>query len=256
MSGWFAVKRGITSHALFKGKPDRLAVWLWLLDNAVWKDTTHDVKGHTVQVPRGSVCASERHISEQCGVGYQVVRTAIKRFKSEHMINATPTHGKNLITLCNYEKYQDPKSDTNAQGNATLTQHQRNPNAQKEQGNKGTIEDTNVSSAPSAPKKPKATGTRLPEDWYLSKHLGEWSISEGATIELVRIEADKFRDYWIGVAGAKGRKADWDATWRNWIRRAIADSAPRLRQINGSGQDRSRMIIKAAATGTTQQDWG
>ena len=141
MSGWFAVKRGITSHALFKGKPERLAVWLWLLDNAVWKDTTHDVKGHTVLVPRGSVCVSERHISEACGVGYQVVRTAIKRFKSEHMLNATPTHGKNLISLCNYEKYQDPKSQDNAQGNATLTQPQRNPNAQKEQGNKDTREE-------------------------------------------------------------------------------------------------------------------
>jgi hypothetical protein len=145
MSGWFAVKRGITSHALFKGKPERLAVWLWLLDNAVWKDTTHDVKGHTVNVPRGSVCVSERHISEACGVGYQVVRTAIKRFKTEHMINAQPTHGKSMISLCNYEKYQDPKGEANAEVNATLTQRQRNPNAQKEQENKGTrLETTNV----------------------------------------------------------------------------------------------------------------
>ena len=29
---------------------------------------------------------------------------------------------------------------------------------------------------------------------------------------------DKFRDYWIAVPGAKGRKLDWDATWRNFVR--------------------------------------
>lgn len=144
MSGFFLVTRGISKHHLFRRKPDRVAVWMWLLDNAAWKETTHDVKGHAVVVPRGSVCVSERHIAEQCGVGYQVVRTAIKRFKAEHMINATPTHGKNLISLCNYEKHQSPQGRSNALVNATPTQPQRNPNAQKEQGNKVT-KDTNVS---------------------------------------------------------------------------------------------------------------
>ena len=33
-------------------------------------------------------------------------------------------------------------------------------------------------------------------------------------------EAERFRDYWTGKAGKDGRKADWPATWRNWIRRA------------------------------------
>lgn len=135
MSGWFAVKRGITAHHIFKGNPERLAVWMWLLDNAAWKDTNHDIQGHTIKVLRGSVCASERHISKECGVGYQVVRTVLKRLKTEHMINAQVTHGKNVITLCNYEKYQDPKSTANAPPNARLTQDQRNANAQKEQGN-------------------------------------------------------------------------------------------------------------------------
>jgi hypothetical protein len=30
--------------------------------------------------------------------------------------------------------------------------------------------------------------------------------------------AERFRDYWIAQPGAKGRKADWPATWRNWVR--------------------------------------
>lgn len=89
--------------------------------------------------------------------------------------------------------------------------------------------DTNVS--------PK-NGTRLPDDWFLSVSLGEWSIEQGATDDLVRAEADKFKDYWKGVAGAKGRKADWDATWRNWIRKAIADATPNLKAINGGHNDR------------------
>ena len=33
------------------------------------------------------------------------------------------------------------------------------------------------------------------------------------------LELDRFRDYWAAQPGAKGRKTDWAATWRNWARR-------------------------------------
>ncbi|MCA9101921.1 MAG: hypothetical protein KDA63_12250, partial [Planctomycetales bacterium] len=33
-------------------------------------------------------------------------------------------------------------------------------------------------------------------------------------------EFAKFIDYWKAIPGSKGRKVDWDATFRNWIRRA------------------------------------
>jgi hypothetical protein len=33
-----------------------------------------------------------------------------------------------------------------------------------------------------------------------------------------------FVDYWLGVPGAKGVKANWLATWRNWMRRSQASA--------------------------------
>ena len=69
-------------------------------------------------------------------------------------------------------------------------------------------------------KRDPSAGTRLPPDWVLSQALGEWALAEGLTRERIRQEADKFRDYWISKPGAAGRKADWPATWRNWIRKA------------------------------------
>lgn len=119
------MKRGITAHPLFAGRPDRLAVWVWLMDNAAWKDTTQDVNGHTVKVPRGAVCTSERRIAEQVGVGYQVVRTFLDRLKADAMINAQVVHGRSIITLCNWEKYQSALKLTNAGDNAGATHGQR-----------------------------------------------------------------------------------------------------------------------------------
>jgi len=73
---------------------------------------------------------------------------------------------------------------------------------------------------PPAPKK-ISNGCRLPDNWELSDELGEWAESLGLRREQILIECDKFRDYWWSLAGAKATKKDWDAVWRNWIRRKM-----------------------------------
>jgi hypothetical protein len=138
MSGWFAVKRGITAHPVFKGRPERLAIWLWLLDNTCWADTVHDINGKMVTIPRGSVAASERRIAEEAGVGRQVVRTFLALLEDQHMINPSLTHGRRIITLCNWEKYQAPQPKPNQATNPELTQGQ----PIKEQDNNSVSKDT------------------------------------------------------------------------------------------------------------------
>lgn len=64
----------------------------------------------------------------------------------------------------------------------------------------------------------KTKGSRLPENWFpLPTLVGEDLCLPG---DQWSAELEKFRDYWRAVPGAKGRKLDWDATWRNWLRRA------------------------------------
>lgn len=69
-------------------------------------------------------------------------------------------------------------------------------------------------------------GTRLPQDWLLPKAWGDWALTEFKTWtpEVVRVEADKFRDFWHSKAGKEASKLDWLATWRNWCRNAKPSS--------------------------------
>ena len=72
-------------------------------------------------------------------------------------------------------------------------------------------------------------GSRLPDDWSPSEQDRAFAEAEGIDPER---EAGSFRDYWTGKPGAAGRKSNWSATWRNWVRR----SAERNRGgSNGSG---------------------
>jgi gp64 len=64
----------------------------------------------------------------------------------------------------------------------------------------------------------KARGTRLPDGWVPDDALIAWTkVNAPAAANLLEVE--RFRDYWTAQPGAKGRKTDWAATWRNWARR-------------------------------------
>lgn len=61
------------------------------------------------------------------------------------------------------------------------------------------------------------TASRLPADWAASAEDIEFCKTERP--ELIPAQTEqRFRDYWIAQPGVKGRKADWPATWRNWVR--------------------------------------
>jgi hypothetical protein len=63
----------------------------------------------------------------------------------------------------------------------------------------------------------KERATRLQDNWQPSDAMIQFCKTERPDLQWQFI-ADGFRDYWIAQAGAKGRKVDWEATWRNWIR--------------------------------------
>lgn len=73
-------------------------------------------------------------------------------------------------------------------------------------------------------KRPSPTGSRIPDDYRPDLAA---AMELGLSRARAESEAAKFCDYWRGVAGARGRKADWPATWRNWARRAADDAPPR-----------------------------
>jgi len=118
---------------------------------------------------------------------------------------------------------------------ATATSADPHPNPAEKSGN------------PSGKRTGKAAyGTRLPDDWQLPKSWGQWALGErdDLTEADVRREAARFGDYWHAKAGADARKADWEATWRNWIRKG--------EELRGR-QRRSGLALARASPATSAQ---
>lgn len=74
---------------------------------------------------------------------------------------------------------------------------------------------------------PLLKSSRLPEDWQPRQEDVLLMKEHFPSLDL-KLETHAFRDYWRSVAGAKGRKSDWDATWRNWIRNTYKRSYNRV----------------------------
>lgn len=86
----------------------------------------------------------------------------------------------------------------------------------------------NEDTAPSA-KSPR--GTALPETWTLPDDWKTWAEKERPDVD-PQTAADSFRDFWIAKPGKEGRKTDWQATWRNWVRN---QRAPTFRKAAPAG---------------------
>lgn len=70
---------------------------------------------------------------------------------------------------------------------------------------------------------PRKRGTRLSPDWMPSTAVVDIIKTEWPRVDL-KAEHAKFVDYWIAKSGKDAAKLDWDATWRNWIRRAAENN--------------------------------
>ncbi len=114
------------------------------------------------------------------------------------------------------EKEQDKPSGL-AKPNLNLTQ--KKPQYSTIHNKDSSLRSESIGSA--SPK-----GSRLPAGWAPSEAALQWARQAGL-IDLHPRETENFTDYWKAKAGAGARKADWDATWRVWLRKAGEDRGRR-----------------------------
>lgn len=143
----------------------------------------------------------------------------------------------NLQTLCkrcNSAKGNSIKDHRQSNVDSTLIQRSANENAPcpSDSGflipdSPSLIPDGEVGDMP--PKAREAgsrspTGSRIPPDFPAESEI-EFCRQKRPDLD-PRLLAAKFRDFWAGVPGAKGRKCDWPATWRNFVRSEFARAPP------------------------------
>lgn len=102
-----------------------------------------------------------------------------------------------------------------------------------------------VANATQPPRGRETRGLRLPDNFTVSDDVRAFGQSFGLSDAEIDACAAEFVDYWLGVPGARGRKLNWDATFRNRLRDVAGKTARSKGQFNG--QDRRSNSVSAAA---------
>ncbi len=111
MVGFVKLHRSAFAHPILQDG-DRFRAFFWLVSEACWKPTKHDVKGKTITLKRGQLCASREQLSKAWKWSPSAVERFLARLETEQMIERNSGQGKTVITICFYSKYQDVETET------------------------------------------------------------------------------------------------------------------------------------------------
>lgn len=116
-----------------------------------------------------------------------------------------------------------------------------------------------IPNSPSLPRRDRKLGTRLPDDFAVTAEMVTWFRERCPHVD-GRAETEKFTDYWRGKPGKDGRKTDWVATWRNWMRTAEERAGPRARGTpsvpESTGAQRAQQALDAGQRVQAMLDGG
>lgn len=185
---------------------------------------------------------ADGHHQKRCDA--ELARWAAKRAGAASAVNLRWDRERQAKAASEQEK------DENRNTNVIRTYAENDTNAipptnHEPRTTKAPIQRTVVEAAASPPTTRRKA--RLPDGWALPKAWGEWAQAErGWPADEVRRVAALFADHWRGKGEAR---ADWEATWRNWVRRETTRAGPR-----SDAKTESRNAFAASILGDVGHD--
>ena len=106
MGGWIKIHRDIATHWIFQDEC-KFKWWIDLLLMASYEDNKQLVGDRMVEVKRGQMIVSLSFLSKRWGKAKGTVLKFIELLESDHMIDRYTDRKVTILTICNYESYQE-----------------------------------------------------------------------------------------------------------------------------------------------------
>lgn len=132
-NGWIALHRKLLDKPIWsQSTPEQKTILITLLLMANHAEAEWEWKGKKFVCAPGQFVTSLPSIASKAGNGITIqnVRTALVRFEKYEFLTDVSTRTGRLITICNWEYYQQPDNRANRVANRPLTDHQQTANRQ------------------------------------------------------------------------------------------------------------------------------
>lgn len=225
MSGFYVMHRGWQNNPILAEKTfSKRDAWIWLIENAAWKETQSRIKGSTVTIERGQLSFSQRFMAEKWGWSKSKVDRFLRLLEAESMIflcsKIGPTadqrtgQGQSIITICNYCDYQDVQTGERTNNKTQIgptTDQQRTKEEQRNKLTSNNIKEKNTK---------KEKSTPFPMGWKpkpFSKGTASKNIIENWTDQRRASEVELFETH---HKEKDNEFVDWQGAWSTWVIRS------------------------------------
>lgn len=200
MEGWIKLHRKVLENPLIMKDKDYLAVWIYLLLNATHKEYDVLFEGKRIALKEGQLIMGRKSVSEKLKVDESKVQRILKSFENEHQIEQQTTSRNRLVSIVNWNEYQQNEQQIEQQVNNNCTTDEQQMNTNKNVKNNKNVKEIKGSKKKD---KEKETFDELIESYTsnsqlrdeLKNHLAVRKQKKGAltnrAIELSLKELDK-----------------------------------------------------------------
>jgi hypothetical protein len=219
IKGWVFIHKRIRKWGWYKHGPT-VQVFLELLLTANYEPSEY--MGHTIE--RGQAVCGRKTMAITTGLTQDQVRTALKHLKSTNEITIKSTNRFSIVTICNYNKFQDwekfgtqlnPQPNPQQIPNKSPADPQQIPTS-KEVNKQIIKEDNNLLPAKASHKKKTLFDLKTSISHEQYQELMSRQDMAAGDREYLRDQVESMADW---SSGKGERRVDWAACLRNWIKR-------------------------------------
>lgn len=150
MEGWIKIHRKILENPIISKDSDYLAVWIYLLVNATHKEIPALFKGKKITLKEGQLITGRKSISSKLKISESKIYRIINEFKSEQQIEQQTSNKSSLITILNWNRYQQTEQQIETQMNNKWTTSEQQVNTNKNVKNDKNVKNNIISASEEA----------------------------------------------------------------------------------------------------------
>lgn len=207
MDGWIKLHRKIMDTPLYLSEPfTRMQAWIDLLLLANHKEGLFYVRGNKVVVGRGQIGTSSRMLANRWKWSRGKVERFLQDLEESGQIKPQKTNVITLISICNYDEYQNTEPQNEPQ-----TSHRQTTNEPQTDPNKN---DNNVNNANNDNKESKGKTSRFtpPTIEEVKARIAEMGYTFDAEAFIAFYQSN-------GWMVGKSKMKDWKAAMVTWQKR-------------------------------------
>lgn len=107
MEGWIKIHRKILENPVVCKDSETFSIWLFLLLSATHQEIPTVFKGEKITLKKGQLITGILSISKKLKINKDKVQRTLKCFETDKQINQETSNKNRLITILNWEQYQN-----------------------------------------------------------------------------------------------------------------------------------------------------